>query len=214
MLAVVFVRHAVTAVTGQRLGGLTPTSLSEEGRGQAEAVARRLAGLDVLAVCSSPVDRATETAARIADPHGLDVDLVDGVREVDYGAWTDRPLDDVREEDLWGPIQQTPSRVTFPAGESIRQAQWRAVDAVERLVREHDATRPESDDEPPSPPTIVVVSHADIIKAAVAHFVGSPLDHFQRFAVGPASVTTLLLATTGMPLLVGLNDRGHLNRGG
>lgn len=199
MATVILVRHATTAATGHRLGGWTPAvHLDEPGRRQAEATAGRLAALPVRAVYASPLDRTVETARIVAAPHHLDVELRRDLGEVDYGAWTDRPLDELRREPLWGAIQQVPSRITFPGGGTIRGVQAQAVDAVEELAAAH------GDD------TIVLVSHADVIKAVVAWLLGMPLDVFQRLVISPASVTVVRLPTDGMPMLLLCNDTGAI----
>ncbi len=203
MVTVILVRHAVTAATGKRLGGRTPAPLSEEGRAQATAAADRLADLPVTAVYSSPIVRTVETAHEIAGRHGLEVRELEGVQEFDYGTWTDRPLGQLRRTKLWRAIQGAPSRVTFPQGESFREAQSRAVDALERLVRLHSDRA-----------VVVVVSHADVIKAIIAHYAGIPLDMFQRLVVGPASVSVLSLPREGPPSVLRFNDTGPLTMPG
>jgi probable phosphoglycerate mutase len=194
---IVLVRHATTAATGKRLGGWTPgVHLDEAGRVQAEATAQRLTGLPLTAVYASPLERTQETAKAVAAPHRLRVRTRKAVGEVDYGDWTDQPLGQLRRKALWKVVQTTPSRVTFPAGESIRGAQARAVEAVERLAAEHGKE------------SIAVVSHADVIKAVVAHFLGMPLDTFQRIHIAPASVTLLHLADGAPPMVLRVNDTG------
>jgi len=191
----VLLRHATTAATGRRLGGRTPgVSLDEPGRAQAAAAARRLAHLPVAAVYTSPLERTRETATEVARVHGLRVRIERGVLEVDYGDWTDRPLAELRRLALWRTIQHAPSRVTFPGGESIRAAQQRAVEATERLASIHIGE------------TVVLVSHADVIKAVVAHHLGMGLDLFQRIVISPASSTVIVLPDGGSPALVTLND--------
>jgi len=191
----VLLRHATTAATGRRLGGRTPgVHLDAAGKLQAEAAARRLGGLPVRAIYASPLERTRETAATVARPHGLRVRIERGVLEVDYGDWTDRPLAQLRRLALWRTVQQAPSRVVFPGGESIRAAQQRAVEATERLATVHAGE------------TIVLVSHADVIKAIVAHHLGMGLDLFQRLVISPASSTTLLLPDGGTPVLLSMND--------
>lgn len=170
--------------------------LDTAGRRQAEDVAQRLAGVDVAAVYASPLERTQETARAIAKVQGLRVRTRKGLGEVDYGTWTNQPLGQLRRRKLWRVVQSTPSRMSFPGGETIRGAQQRVVDQIERIAADHD-------DE-----WIVCVSHADIIKAAVAHFVGMPLDVFQRLVVSPASVTILQLPGGGIPMLLRLNDTG------
>ncbi len=202
MATVVLVRHAVTESTGKRLGGRTPTALSERGRAQAEEVADRLTGLKVAAVYASPVPRTAQTAASIAARLGLQVLELDGLNEFDYGRWTDRPLAQLRRTRLWSAIQQAPSRVTFPGGESFRHAQQRAVEVMEAMVLHHSDRQ-----------IVVAVSHADVIKTVVAHYAGVPLDLFQRLVVAPASVSILSLPRSGTPRLLRFNDAGPLTPG-
>jgi probable phosphomutase (TIGR03848 family) len=193
----VLVRHATTASTGKRLGGWTPgVHLDEGGVAQAEATAARLADVDVAAIYASPLERTQETARIVARPHGLRVRTRRGLGEVDYGDWTDTPLAQLRRRKLWPVIQATPSRVTFPGGESIRAAQTRAVEATEALAVEHAGG------------TVVCVSHADVIKAVVAHHLGMALDVFQRLVVSPASITVLRLPPGAPPALLTINDTG------
>ncbi|HEX2029571.1 MAG TPA: histidine phosphatase family protein [Nitriliruptorales bacterium] len=202
MPTVVLVRHAVTAATGKRLGGRTTASLSDQGRAQAVGLAERLCRSKVTAVYASPVPRTVQTAEAIAQRVGLQVRELVGVLEFDYGAWTDRPLGQLRRTKLWRAIQAAPSRVAFPDGESFVAAQQRAVAAIESLSRQHTDRQ-----------TVVVVSHADIIKVVVAHYAGIPLDLFQRLTVAPASVTVLGVPRSGPPLLLRLNDTGDLSPG-
>ncbi len=199
MATVVLVRHATTATTGKRLGGWTPgVHLDEAGREQARATADRLGGLPLAAVYASPLERTQETARAVAKAHGLRVRTRRGIGEVDYGDWTDQPLGTLRRRKLWATIQATPSRVTFPGGESIRGAQARAVDTIEDLAAVHEGE------------VIAAVSHADIIKAVLAHFLGMGLDTFQRLVVEPASVSVVHLPTGGAPMVLGCNTTTSL----
>lgn len=199
MTVLAFVRHATTAATGVRLGGWTPgVHLDAAGRAQADALAKRWAKLPVAAVYASPLERTVETARPLARAHGKRVRVRPSFGEVDYGEWTDRPLSQLRRRTGWRTVQATPSRWQFPGGESIRAAQLRAVDATEELVAAHG-------DE-----LIVVVTHADIIKSVVAHFLAMPLDAFQRITVDPASTTLLVIPTEGTPTLRALNYTGPL----
>jgi probable phosphomutase (TIGR03848 family) len=195
----VLVRHATTPATGKRLGGWTPgVHIDEPGVAQAEAAAERLAEQPLAAVYASPLERTQDTAKIVARPHGLGVRTRKGLGEVDYGEWTDKPLGQLRRRKDWAVVQQTPSRMTFPGGESIRTAQARAVETTEELALEHAGE------------TIVAVSHADVIKAVVAHHLGMPLDTFQRIMIAPASITVIALPAGGHPMLLRLNDTGPL----
>jgi probable phosphomutase (TIGR03848 family) len=195
----VLLRHATTPATGRRLGGWKPgVHLDEPGRAQALAAAERLAGRRISAVYASPLERTRETAAPVARAHGLKVHIDRGLGEVDYGDWTDRPLAQLRRLRLWDTIQHAPSRVTFPNGESIRAAQARAVEATERIAAAHVGG------------TIVAVSHADIIKAVLAHHLGMGLDLFQRIVISPASTSVIVLPEGGAPAVLSINDTSGL----
>ena len=196
---VVLVRHAVTAETGPVLSGRrSGIDLSDTGRTQADGAAQRLAGLPVTAVYSSPLERCRQTAEAIAAVHGLPVKELAGLAEADYGDWTGRKIEELRGSDLWKLVQVAPSAVRFPQGESVREMQSRMVTAVEEVVAVHTGE------------LVVVCSHADPIKAAVAHFTGVHLDLFQRLFVSPASCTVLRFGPTGAGL-VKLNDTGTMS---
>jgi probable phosphoglycerate mutase len=194
----VLARHAVTAQTGPLLSGRLPgIDLSDEGRGQADVLAERLAGLPVNAVYASPIERTTQTAAAIAARHGLDVRPLDGVLEADYGDWAGQKLADLAKTDLWKVVQRAPSRASFPGGESLAAMQARMVAALDAVVIAHPGE------------LVVVVSHADPIKAAVAHYTGVHLDLFQRIVISPASATAFVFSEHGVAL-VKCNDTGTL----
>jgi probable phosphoglycerate mutase len=198
MTTLFLIRHATTAATGKKLGGRTDASLDEPGRGQAAAAAARLSDVPFAAIYASPLPRTAETAAIVAEPHGLEVRPAEGLLEVDYGRWTDRSLAQVSKQKLWPVIQSRPSLVAFPDGETIRAAQLRAVDAIEEIVAAHKGR------------VVAAVSHADVIKAVVSFYLGQPLDLFQRIVVNPASATVLHLEPGGRPALLRLNDDGPL----
>jgi probable phosphoglycerate mutase len=196
---VVLVRHAVTHQTGPLLSGRLPgIDLSDRGVEQAEAAATRLAALPIAAIYASPIERTTQTAQCIASHHDLDVQPLPGVIEADYGDWTGGKLVDLAKTPEWSVVQRAPSRARFPNGETILEMQMRTVAAIEDVVRRHEHQ------------TVVVVSHADPIKAAIAHFAGMHLDLFQRLHVSPASVTVLDFHAHGASL-VKCNDTGGLD---
>jgi probable phosphomutase (TIGR03848 family) len=195
----VLVRHAVTEQTGPLLTGRAPgVDLSDDGRKQAAALAARLADLPVAAVYTSPMERTTQTAAAVAERHGLPVRQLPGALEADYGEWTGGKLADLAKTDLWKTVQRAPSRARFPGGESLTEMQARIVGCLEAVVVDHRGE------------IVVVVSHADPIKAAIAHYTGLHLDQFQRIVVAPASVTAFVLTAHGAAL-VKCNDTGSLD---
>ncbi len=197
MARLLLIRHAPTAETGTRLTGRLPgVSLGEEGIGQAEATAERLTGIKLRAIYSSPLERTWETAQIVARSHGLEPVVHEGLLEVDYGAWAGRTLKSLYRLKAWRTVALTPSRMAFPGGESIADAQRRAVATCEELARRHGSD------------TIALVTHSDIIKAVVSHFLGQPLDLFQRISVSPASVTVVDLPRQGFPSVLAVNTPG------
>ncbi len=192
---VLLVRHALTPTTGAILPGRAQgLHLSDEGRRQADAVARRLAALPkIAAIYASPLERARETAAAIARARGLALRIERGLIELDVGAWTGRSLKRVARRPEWRAVQRHPSGFRFPRGESFTEMQARIVSALARLVERHAGA------------VLVAVSHADPIKAAVAQALGTPLDLFQRIAIAPASITAIAYRLEG-PLVLRLNS--------
>jgi len=195
----VLVRHAVTEQTGPLLSGRAPgIDLSEKGVGQAEATAQRLAKLPVAKVYASPIERTVQTAERIAAHHNLDVLPLPGAIEADYGDWTGGKIAELAKTDEWKVVQVAPSRARFPNGETIREMQSRMIGTLDDVVARHPHE------------TVVVVSHADPIKSAIAHYTGMHLDLFQRVHVSPASVTVFDFHTYGV-MMVKCNDTGGLD---
>ncbi len=196
---VLLVRHGQTPTTGKLLPGRAPgLNLSEVGQGQAEAVCRRLAAqpkLKVAAIYASPLERTKETAGYIAKALGLKVKLDKGLLEADIGDWTGQELKAVAKTPEWKIVHSYPSGFRFPGGESFVEMQTRTVSALERLRRAHAGQ------------TIVAVSHADTIKAAVAHALGTHLDLFQRIVISPCSVTAIAYAPSG-PTVLTVNSTG------
>ena len=197
------VRHGATATTGTELPGrASGLHLSDAGRAQAEAVAARIGApastngrkrRSIAAVYSSPLERTRETAARIADATGCQVQVDDGLLELDIGDWTGLDLKAARKRPEWSTIQRYPSGFTFPGGESFVDMQARIVACIERLRSAHPGQ------------TIVAVSHADPIRAAVAHAMGTHLDLFQRVVISPCSLTAIAYGPGG-PMVLTVNS--------
>ncbi|MBJ7381209.1 MAG: histidine phosphatase family protein, partial [Acidimicrobiia bacterium] len=154
----VLVRHAVTPQTGPLLSGRKPgIDLSDEGRAQAKAVGIRLAPpVRIDRIFASPIERTQQTAQAIAEHHNLEVVTLDGVIEAEYGDWTGGAIAELARTDLWRVVQTAPSRARFPNGEGIAEMQARMVAALDELITNHAGEH------------IVVVSHADPIKSAIA----------------------------------------------
>ncbi len=188
------IRHGENNLLGKRLPGWMPgVHLNERGLAQAESLARALADVPIAAVYASPLERTMETAAPLARAKELEIMQRPGLGELRPGRWEGQSLKTLRRRKLWPVIQFTPSLARFPEGESFAEAQARVAAEIEDLRRRHPKDG------------VACVSHADIIKLAVAHFLGLPLDLFQRLSVSPASISVLTVSENHARL-VRLND--------
>ena len=194
---VVLVRHGQTGTTGKVLPGRAPgLHLADAGREQAERAAARIAELkQVDAVYASPLERARETAAPIAAARGLRVRTERGLLECDFGDWTGQELKTLMKLPEWGSVQRYPSGFRFPNGESFVEMQQRMVGAIEKLRAAHPGG------------VVVAVSHADTIKAAVAHAMGTHLDLFQRIVISTCSISAIAYSPGG-PAVLTVNSTG------
>src|SRR3954449_11390464 len=196
---VLLVRHGQTGPTGKVLPGRAPgLHLADVGQRQAEAAAERIGPLkQVDAIYASPLERARETAAPIGRIRGLRVKLERGLLECDFGEWTGGELKELAKKPEWQTVQRYPSGFRFPGGESFEEMQARIVGTMAKLRERHPGE------------TVVAVSNADPIKAAVADAVGTPLDLFQRIVVSPCSVTVIAYSPCG-PVVLAVNSTGAL----
>lgn len=211
MPVLLLIRHATNdfVKAGRLPGHSANIHLNDEGRAQAESLGRHLKDHRLEAVYASHLERAIETAWRVAAPHGLSVVIRRDLADTDTGDLTGRltrELGDAPDtRDLWRIVQGRPSEACFPGGECLAAMQQRVVAALEEIAARHP------DPEPPpeaaaaagtdanqhirTPPLIAVVTHADPIRAALAHFLGMPFDNFQRLGISPASVSAVMIGT-------------------
>lgn len=224
MTRVLLVRHGRTTAnaSGVLAGRLPNIHLDATGREQAVTVGRALKDAGVTHLFTSPLTRTVETTDLIVGEIGSDVPVVHepGVAECDYGDWTGRALSELGGDPLWPLVQDHPSAVTFPGGESMRDAQVRAVNAVRARLAEIQvlvATAASEVSESvdveqatqAAAPVMVIVSHGDVIKSILADALGLHLDLFQRIVVDPGSVS-IIDYTTKRPMVVAMNLTGSL----
>jgi len=182
VVELLLIRHAQNdLVKSGRLAGRTAAvHLNEEGKKQAEALGVRLEPVKLQAIYSSPLERARETAEAIADYHpNLTVIIEEGLNEVDFGSWSGQSLRRLRRRRLWQTVQRI-----------------RLINTLESIASKHTTGR------------IVIVSHSDVIKVAVAYYAGMHLDMFQRLVISPASISTVALGQHG-PMILQVNDTSH-----
>lgn len=197
---ILFVRHGTTETTGSVLPGRAPgLHLSGRGIEQATALAERLGELSrkPTALYVSPLERAKETAAPLAKALKLRPVVDKGLLECDFGLWTGKRLATLARRPEWRAVQHSPSTFRFPEGESFSEMQLRMWDAVTTIVKRHRNR------------TVVVVSHADPIKAAVTYAQGVPLDLFQRTVISPCSLSAVAFGGGG-PVVLCVNNTGSL----
>jgi len=202
MPTLLLIRHGENdyVVKGRLAGRLPGVHLNENGRQQTQWLVEKLAGAPIKAIYSSPLERALETAGPLAEALNLAIIVSDGLLETDIGEWQGRTIKSMRREKLWRVVQTAPSLVRFPGSETLVDTQYRVTREIETICAQYAP-----DD------MIICVSHGDPIKLAVAHYIGLPLDNFQRLVVAPASITALQI-TDRFSRLVSLNLDNSFNR--
>ena len=198
MTTFLLIRHGANDTVGKSIAGRMPgIHLNAEGQAQAERLAERLAAVPLAAIYASPLERTWETAEYIARRAGQEVRRCEAILEIDYGEWTGLDIRRVLDEEHWKHYNSFRSGTRIPSGELMLEAQARIVVELARLRALH------------SQETIALVSHGDLIRAAIAYYAGIPLDLFSRIEISCASVSVLVLHDYGARLLK-LNDTGEL----
>jgi probable phosphomutase (TIGR03848 family) len=198
MTTLLLIRHGHTDWIGRAIAGHTPgVALSVDGRNQAERLVERLRAVPLAAIYSSPLQRTLETAQPLAQARNLPVQTRDRLIEVNFGEWTGMTMADLEKDPRWDRFNRLRSAARAPGGDLMLDVQSRMVDEMEDLRLRHTGE------------TVAVVSHQDSIKAALAHYLGVPLDLFHRFEIGPASVSGVQLADWG-PRILAVNSTGEL----
>jgi len=198
----ILLRHAKSSANGAGvLAGRTPgVQLDETGTAQADTVVRRLAGVPLAEIVTSPMVRCEQTVAPLAADRGLVPAVEPELSEVDYGSWTGSALKTLSKEPLWRVVQSHPSAAVFPGGEGLAGMQARAVAAVRR----HDA-RIAAEHGPRA--VWLACSHGDVIKAVLADALATHLDNFQRIIVDNCSISVVIYTET-RPFVARINDLG------
>jgi probable phosphoglycerate mutase len=183
-------RHGEHVLRGRVLAGRTPgVGLSARGRIEIAAVADRLAEEKIEALYASPLQRTRETAEILSARLGLSIEYRDDLLELDFGEWTGLTFDAVRTDERWRLWSTCRSIATIPGGESMREVQERAVRALFQLRQAHRDG------------TVLIVSHGDVIRAALLFALGMPLDFYSRIEVGLASLNTIHIDNSGIRVL-------------
>jgi len=191
-------RHGEHGLLGRVLAGRMPgVGLTEHGRAEIAAVADRLAAERIAALYASPLQRTRETADILAARLSLPIEFRDDVMELDFGEWTGATFDSIRADPRWQSWSQQRSLATIPGGESMREVQRRVVEALLDISERHREG------------TVVIVSHGDVIRAALVFALGMPLDFYGRIEVAQGSLSTIRLDQGGIRV-VAINERPRL----
>lgn len=188
-------RHGEHNVQGKICAGRMPgVVLSQRGRTEAEAAARQLAGVDIAAIYASPLERTRETAQIVGRRLSLPVTILDDLAELDFGEWTGKTFAEIRKDPRWPAWASHRSLSCIPGGETMREVQRRVVEAIMEMREQHP-------DE-----AVVVVSHGDVIRAALVFALGMPLDFYGRIEVATASLSTVRIDANGVRVIA-VNQR-------
>ncbi len=188
------VRHAAHDRVGTVLCGRMPgVHLGAVGKAQAARLAARFANENVACIRSSPLERAVETAQPIALGLQQPLEICSAIVEIDFGSWSGASFEALAQDPGWSAWNHSRSTSRPPEGETILEAQARIVGAMEQLRRRY-ADR-----------SIILVSHSDVIKAALLYHLGLPVDAYARFDIEPASISTLVVGDWGSKV-VRLNE--------
>ena len=184
------VRHASHELVDRVLCGRMPgVSLGDEGRAQARRVAKRLAGERIAAIHTSPLERARETAAPMSEQHGVAAEMHEAINEIDMGDWVGRDFAALQNDPDWASWNNARGVARPRGGESMLEVQARVVG---HLQRARDAYPDQA---------VVLVSHADVIKAALLYCLGMPIDGYRLFDISPASISRLVIGDWGAKVL-------------
>jgi probable phosphoglycerate mutase len=200
------VRHGATVLSAEdRFAGATNVPLSDEGRGQVSRLAIRLQGESIAAVYASPMDRTVETAKILAQPHGLEVQTRDGLREISHGHWEEMTRAEVEKKFPGEAAEWDKDPYTFaPAGgESGLAVTARSLPVLIDLVRAHSGTN------------IVVVSHKATIRLLLSSLLGfDPRRYRDNLDQSPAALNIVDFRDLTRARLMLFNDTSHYAEAG
>ncbi len=183
MAIILLIRHGENDWVGKKLAGRLPgVHLNQNGLDQSEALAETLQNLPIKAIYSSPLERALETAQPLAQVKKMEISICENLSEINFGGWQGKTIKQMRRLKLWETVQNQPSQMQFPNGESFIGAQNRLVDCITQISEKHEPFD-----------LVACFSHSDAIRLLVAYYLNVPLDSFQRIQINTASISMLML---------------------
>ena len=199
---IILVRHGETDWNKEgRYQGQIDTKLSQKGYEQARLLGKGLKNVAIDAIYSSPLSRAYETANSVALHHGLAIEVLDGLTEINHGKWEGLLSDEVRLE--WGSLvdmwQNEPHQVLMPEGEDLERVQKRAVEALYKIVEENPGK------------TVLVASHDATNKALLSHILETELKNFWQLKQDNTCINVIERINDKWRLCL-FNDTCHLGQ--
>ena len=191
------VRHGERPLGKVLVGRMPGVGLTERGRAEIAAVAARLSGEGVAAIYASPLQRTRESGEILAERLGLPLEFRDELSELDYGEWTGMTFEAIRADPRWQLWSRHRSIASIPGGETMREVQRRATETLMELHARH----PED--------AVAIVSHGDVIRAALVFALGMPLDFYGRIEVAQGSISTIRIEPNAIRV-VAINERPRL----
>lgn len=171
--------------------------LTELGQAQAKALARRVTGVD--RVYASPLERARQTAKAIAAERGLEVESMGEFNEFDFGQWTGRTFQSLREDSLWASFNAQRISVPAPSGESMSNVCDRAIAGIEKIASAGSEGG-----------CVAIVSHGDVIRSILLYVLSSTLDNYWRLTIDLASISEIEFHSRESIRILRINDTAHL----
>jgi len=204
MTRIILVRHGQTewnieSGAGERFRGRVDLPLDDTGLAQAHALAERLANRLIVAVYSSPLKRAVETARPIAQQLSLPVQPLPAVIDINYGDWQGLSSAEVAKvyPDLYRRWLEKPHLVKFPNGESLRQVRLRGMATLKEVAARHEGR------------IVLLVAHQVVNKVLVCAMLGLDNSHFWRIRQDNGSIN-VFEHQDGIFAAVLVNDTCHL----
>lgn len=183
-------RHAESEANakGVLAGRDNSVNLTTKGRKDSRHLNSILANIEFTSVYSSPITRCLQTINPYLETHSkIDLKITDSLIEMDYGSWSGKKLSALSKKKEWMLIQNQPSDFTFPNGESFQEMRRRVKSFLNSLIKEEGP--------------ILLVSHGDVIKMALAITLDLPLNKFQNFIISPASISSINYSKNGKSII-------------
>ena len=159
--------------------GRTQVPLGADGVRQIQTIAPLLATLELDGIYTSPLRRAVQTAKVVAAETKLPICKSEGLNEIAYGDWAGRYFEDLIDDELYRRFIKLPVKTLLPGGETISDVQGRGLKVIEEAAQKIPGGR------------FLFVSHGDVIRAILCHYMKLPLNEYRRLRVDNGSLSAL-----------------------